>query len=48
MCLLGTFAEHTVVHEASCIKIEKDIPLDRGAAPAIGGMTAVLPERAPR
>ena len=23
MCLLGTFAEHTVVNEASCVKIEK-------------------------
>ena len=26
---LGTFAHHTVVHEASCIKIEKDLPLDK-------------------
>ena len=25
MCLLGTFDHHTVVNEASCIKIEKDI-----------------------
>ena len=29
MCLLGTFAEHTVVNEASCVKIEKDWPLDK-------------------
>ena len=29
MCLLGTFAHHTVVNEASCIKIEKDLPLDK-------------------
>jgi S-(hydroxymethyl)glutathione dehydrogenase/alcohol dehydrogenase len=28
MCLLGTFAEHTVVHQASCVKIEDDLPLD--------------------
>ncbi|MGH3207656.1 MAG: NDMA-dependent alcohol dehydrogenase [Trebonia sp.] len=28
MCLLGTFAERTVVHQASCVKIEDDLPLD--------------------
>ena len=28
MCLIGTFSEHTVVNQASCIKIENDIPLD--------------------
>ena len=27
MCLLGTFAERTVVNEASCIKVEPDVPL---------------------
>ena len=31
MCLLGTFGEFTVVNEASCIKIEPDIPLDKAA-----------------
>lgn len=34
MCLLGTFAEHTVVAESSCIKIEDDIPL--GVAALVG------------
>lgn len=29
MCLLGTFGHHTVVNEASCIKVEKDLPLDK-------------------
>ncbi len=29
MCLLGTFAHHTVVNEASCIKIDNDLPLDK-------------------
>src|SRR3954463_5005025 len=29
MCLLGTFAHHTTVNEASCIKIDNDVPLDR-------------------
>ena len=28
MCLLGTFAEHTVVSEANCVKITDDLPLD--------------------
>jgi len=28
MCLLGTFAEHTVVNQANCIKIDDDLPLD--------------------
>ena len=28
MCLLGTFAEHTVVNQASCVKIDDDLPLD--------------------
>ena len=28
MCFLGTFSEHTVVHEASCIKVEEDVALD--------------------
>jgi S-(hydroxymethyl)glutathione dehydrogenase/alcohol dehydrogenase len=29
MCLLGTFAKHTVVNEASCIKVDEDLPLDK-------------------
>jgi len=39
MCLLGTFAHHTVVHEASCIKIEKDVPLDRACLLGCGVVT---------
>ncbi len=39
MCLLGTFAHHTVVNEASCIKIEKDIPLDRACLLGCGVVT---------
>ncbi|MFZ2175831.1 MAG: NDMA-dependent alcohol dehydrogenase [Rhodococcus sp. (in: high G+C Gram-positive bacteria)] len=49
MCLLGTFAPYVTVNEASVIKIENDIPLDKaallgcgvstgwGSATAIGG-----------
>ena len=36
---LGTFAHHTVVHEASCIKIEKEIPLDKACLLGCGVVT---------
>jgi NDMA-dependent alcohol dehydrogenase len=39
MCLLGTFAKHTVVNEASCIKIEPDIPLDKACLVGCGVTT---------
>ena len=39
MCLLGTFAEHTVVHESSCVKIDKDLPLDRACLLGCGVVT---------
>ncbi|MGA0862318.1 MAG: NDMA-dependent alcohol dehydrogenase [Ilumatobacteraceae bacterium] len=39
MCLLGTFAHHTVVHEASCIKIEKDVPLEKACLLGCGVVT---------
>ncbi len=39
MCMLGTFAKHTVVNEASCIKIEKDVPLDKACLLGCGVIT---------
>jgi NDMA-dependent alcohol dehydrogenase len=39
MCLLGTFAHDTVVNEASCIKIDDDIPLDRACLLGCGVVT---------
>lgn len=39
MCMLGTFAEHTVVNEASCVKIEDDVPLDRACLLGCGVVT---------
>jgi S-(hydroxymethyl)glutathione dehydrogenase/alcohol dehydrogenase len=39
MCLLGTFAEHTVVNEASVIKIDKDLPLDKACLVGCGVTT---------
>src|SRR6056297_1445443 len=39
MCLLGTFAHQTVVNEASCIKIDKDVPLDKACLLGCGVVT---------
>ena len=39
MCLLGTFSHHTVVNEASCIKIENDVPLERACLLGCGVVT---------
>ena len=39
MCMLGTFAHHTVVNEASCIKIAEHVPLDRACLLGCGVVT---------
>jgi NDMA-dependent alcohol dehydrogenase len=39
MCCLGTFSPYTVVSEASCIKLEPDIPLDKAALVGCGVTT---------
>ncbi|GAC1592544.1 MAG: NDMA-dependent alcohol dehydrogenase [Acidimicrobiales bacterium] len=39
MCLLGTFGKHSVVHEASCIKIDDDLPLDKACLVGCGVTT---------
>jgi S-(hydroxymethyl)glutathione dehydrogenase/alcohol dehydrogenase len=39
MCLLGTFSHTTVVNEASCIKIDDDVPLDRACLLGCGVVT---------
>jgi len=39
MCLLGTFGKHTVVNEASCIKIDDDLPLDKACLVGCGVTT---------
>ena len=39
MCMLGTFAHHTVVNEASCIKVDHDVPLDRACLLGCGVVT---------
>jgi S-(hydroxymethyl)glutathione dehydrogenase/alcohol dehydrogenase len=39
MCCIGTFSPYTVVNEASCIKIEDGIPLDKAALVGCGVTT---------
>ena len=39
MCLLGTFAEHTVVNESSCVKIDKEWPLQQACLLGCGVVT---------
>jgi S-(hydroxymethyl)glutathione dehydrogenase/alcohol dehydrogenase len=39
MCLLGTFSPYVTVHQASVIKIEDDIPLDKAALLGCGVST---------
>jgi NDMA-dependent alcohol dehydrogenase len=39
MCLLGTFAEHTVVNEASVIKIANDLPFEKACLVGCGVTT---------
>jgi NDMA-dependent alcohol dehydrogenase len=39
MCLLGTFGKYSVVNEASCIKIDDDLPLDRACLVGCGVTT---------
>jgi S-(hydroxymethyl)glutathione dehydrogenase/alcohol dehydrogenase len=39
MCLLGTFAPYVTVHQASVVKIEKDIPLEKAALLGCGVST---------
>ncbi|MGX9787740.1 NDMA-dependent alcohol dehydrogenase [Mycobacterium sp. MMS18-G62] len=38
-CMLGAFAEHTVVNEASIVKIDKDVPLDLACLVSCGVAT---------
>jgi S-(hydroxymethyl)glutathione dehydrogenase/alcohol dehydrogenase len=39
MCFLGTFSQYAVLHEASVIKIDDDLPLERAALVACGVTT---------
>jgi NDMA-dependent alcohol dehydrogenase len=39
MCLLGTFAEHTVVNQASCVKIDPAWPLEKACLLGCGVVT---------
>lgn len=37
MCMLGTFAEHAVISQASAVKVDDDIPLE---VACLGGLRA--------
>jgi S-(hydroxymethyl)glutathione dehydrogenase/alcohol dehydrogenase len=39
MCCLGTFANHTIVNEASVVKLDDDIPVDKAALVGCGVTT---------
>ena len=39
LCCIGSFAEYTVVSALSCVKIDKDIPLDKAALVSCGVTT---------
>lgn len=39
MCLVGTFAHYTVVNEASCVKIDHDVPLELACLLGCGVVT---------
>lgn len=39
LVLLGTFSHHTVVHEWSCVRIPKEVPLDRACLVGCGVTT---------
>ncbi|GAA2720111.1 NDMA-dependent alcohol dehydrogenase [Actinocorallia aurantiaca] len=39
MCCLGTFSPYTLVNEASCVKLDDDIPLDKAALVGCGVTT---------
>lgn len=39
LVLLGTFAHHTVVHEWSCVKVPKEVPLNRACLVGCGFTT---------
>ena len=38
-CVLGTFGHHTVVNEASCIKLDDEVPLERACLLGCGVVT---------
>ena len=39
ICCLGTFARHTVVHEDSCVPVDRDVPFDVAALLSCGAVT---------
>ena len=36
MCMLGTFSQYGVIHQASCVKVDDDLPLDKAVLVGCG------------
>jgi S-(hydroxymethyl)glutathione dehydrogenase/alcohol dehydrogenase len=36
MCMLGTFSQYSVIHEASVVRVDDDLPLDKGVLVGCG------------
>lgn len=36
MCMLGTFSQYGVIHQNSCVKVDDDLPLDKGVLVGCG------------
>ncbi|MDN5797606.1 MAG: Zn-dependent alcohol dehydrogenase [Intrasporangium sp.] len=36
MCMLGTFSQHSVIHQNSCVKVDDDLPLDKAVLVGCG------------
>lgn len=36
MCMIGTFSQYSVVHQASCVKVDDDVPLDKAVLVGCG------------
>lgn len=36
MCMIGTFSQYNVIHQASCVKVDDDVPLDKAVLVGCG------------
>ncbi|GAB3307906.1 NDMA-dependent alcohol dehydrogenase [Epidermidibacterium keratini] len=36
MCMIGTFSQYGVIHQASCVKVDPDVPLDKAVLVGCG------------
>ena len=36
MCMIGTFSQYATIHQASCVKVDDDLPLDKAVLVGCG------------